>query len=465
MSPRNQQGDFSMNSKRSTIILGTAMSLAVAGGASAATNINLDRNVIPNLNEACQSLAQEIRDRNNSVPDDHSEMILEALNNDDPDACMQAEETLASADQVEDRDTAQTETSDEVTERVELEEQATIEGQAAVMVPEPEVDVQVDAPQVTVRKAQPEVSVQEQAARIQVEQPQPTVDVQIPEIVVRVEVPAPRIFVQTDEPMVEVASANPQIEVTQGEPRVTVRQADPELRVDLGVTSEGEEAQPGEPQMAEDMEAGDQDNMNRGGDVDVASNEPQVEFVEPEGEPQVSIASAEPQVEFRGSEPNVSVSFTQEPTVEIAQIGEATVTFETAEEREARQNQQAQAGGDAEQQQAQAEGEQQMPETEGQMILVGDLLDMEVIGADGEDLGEPEALIERDGQLLLVIEEGGFLGLGQNAVAVPFDRIAMNLDEEKLQLQNLTEEEIEAASDFRYDSSEEVAMDRELRVK
>ena len=106
-----------------------------------------------------------------------------------------------------------------------------------------------------------------------------------------------------------------------------------------------------------------------------------------------------------------------------------------------------------------------MPETEGQMILVGDLLDMEVIGADGEDLGEPEALIERDGQLLLVIEEGGFLGLGQNAVAVPFDRIAMNLDEEKLQLQNLTEEEIEAASDFRYDSSEEVAMDRELRVK
>lgn len=452
-----------MHSKRSTILLGTAMSLAVAGGASAATNINLDRNVIPNLNEACQSLAQEIREQNNSVPDDQSDMIIEALNSDDPEACMQAEETLASAaDRMEDRDTAQGETSDEVTERVELEEQATIEGQAAVMVPEPEVDVEVDAPQVTVRKSQPEVSVQEQAARIQVEQPQPTVDVQIPEIVVRVEVPAPRIFVQTDQPTVDVASANPQVEVTQGEPRVTVRQADPELRVDLGVTSEGEDAQPGEPQMAKDMEAGDQDNMNRGGDVDVASNEPQVEFVEPEGEPQVSIASAEPQVEFRGSEPNVSVSFTQEPTVEIAQIGEATVTFETAEEREARQNQQAQAEG--EQQQAQAEGEQQMAGTEGQMILVGDLLNMDVIGADGEDLGAPEALIERDGQLMLVIEEGGFLGLGENAVAVPLDRIAMNLEQEELQLQNLTEEEIEAASDFEYDASEEVAMDRELRV-
>lgn len=473
-----------MHSKRSTVLLGTAMSLAVAGGASAATDINLNRNVIPNLNETCQSLAQEIRAWNNSVPDEHSDMIIEALNSDDAQACARAEETLASAEPTEermrdreratDRETAEMEMSDEVTERVELEQQATIEGQAAVIVPEPQVDVEVDAPEVTVRKAQPQVSVQEQAATIQVEQPQPNVNVQIPEIVVQVEVPAPRIFVQTDEPTVDIASADPQVEVQQGEPRVTVRQPDPELRVDLGVESQGEEAQPGEPQMAEDMNEDDTE-MNRGGDVDVAGNAPQVRIVEPEGEPEISISSAEPNVEFRGSEPNVSVSFAQEPTVEITQTGQPTVTFETAEEREARMQQETEdrrqasaaeegAGETREQASANAEGAAQS-DMQGDVILVSDLLGMDVIGANGEDLGEPEAVIERAGRMMIVIEEGGFLGLGQNAVAVPMERVAFNVEEEELQLQQLTEQEIEDAGDFEYDASEELGMNDQVRLR
>ncbi|MGR3453315.1 PRC-barrel domain-containing protein [Pseudooceanicola sp.] len=461
-----------MHSKRSTVLLGTAMSLAVAGGATAATDINLNRNVIPNLNESCQALAEEIRAWNNSVPDEHSDMIIEALNSDDPQACAQAEETLASAEpteemrdsetlQASDRETAEMEMSDEVTERVELEQQATIEGQAAVIVPEPQVDVEVDAPEVTVRKSQPQVSVQERAATIQVEQPQPNVAVQIPEIIVQVEVPAPRIFVQTDEPTVDVASADPQVEVQQGEPRVTVRQPDPELRVDLGVESQGEEALPGEPQMAEDMD--DDTEMNRGGDVDVASNAPQVRIVEPEGEPEVSIASAQPNVEFRGSDPNVSVSFAQEPTVQISQTGQPTVTFETSEEREARM-QQTEDSRQASAAQAESDAQQQT-DMQADIILVGDLLDMDVIGANGEDLGEPEAVIERAGRMMIVIEEGGFLGLGQNAVAIPMERVAFNIEEEELQLQQLTEDEIEDASDFEYDASEELGMNDQVRLR
>lgn len=463
---------------RKSVLLGTALTLSMAGAAGAATNIDLNDDVVRGLTEECQTLATDIRDRDGSVPDDRSEMILNALNGDDPQACARATEVLASAqpadreemtdeerEKAEARDSereTETETA-QATERVELQEEATIEGEAAVVVPEPQVDVAVAAPEVTVRKAQPEVSVTNPAPTIQVEQPQPNVAVEIPEIAVRVEIPAPKIYVQTEDPTVDLASADPQVEVVQGEPKVTVRQPDPELKVDLGIDEDGTEAEAGEPQMASDMEA-DDGEMNRGGDVSVAGNEPKVEIVQPEGEPQVAVNSSEPKVEFKGSEPKVTVNFTQEPTVEIAQTGEASVTFETAEEREARMNEQS---GDEPRQQAEAEtgaGDQPADAAEGEVILVGDLLGYDVIGADGEELGEPEAMIEREGRMMLVIEEGGFLGLGENAVGVPLERVSFHREEEELRLQSLSEEEIEDAGDFSYDVSEEVEMEREIRV-
>ncbi|MGR3320874.1 MAG: PRC-barrel domain-containing protein [Pseudooceanicola sp.] len=468
--------------KRKPLLLGSALTLSLAGSAMAATQIDLNRDVVSNLSQECQALAQEIRERNNSVPDMTTEPILSALNNDDAQACTQTREELAAApapsrqstqddgamqdDREADatdaeRETARDTETAEMRETVEVQEEATIEGQAAVIVPEPQVDVEVDSPRVTVRKAQPDVTVEQQPGTIQVEQPQPNVSVDIPEIVVRVEIPAPNIYVQTQEPSVNLASADPQVEVQQGEPKVTVRQPEPRLDVDLGVDAEGGDALD-EQRQADASGSGEESEMNRGGQVNIASNEPRVEIVQPEGEPRVSVNAADPNVEFQGSEPQVSVNFTQEPTVEIAQMGEAKVTFETAEEREARMNEQAQAGdGEGNRQQANNEDGGQA----GRTFLVSDLLDMDVVDANGEGLGEPEAVISRNGQMMLVIEDGGFLGLGGGRVAVPMERVAFNADEEELQLRTLSEEQVENAGDFEYDASEEVSGDRELRMQ
>ncbi|EAQ04504.1 hypothetical protein OB2597_10179 [Pseudooceanicola batsensis HTCC2597] len=460
---------------RVTALLGTALTLILAHAASAATEIRLSDSQVPNLNEECRTLVEHIRDRNNMVPDERSQDVLRALNNDNAEACTdlatvlqdmpaenrdQADATARDSESVTNRE------SEEVSERVELEQEATIEGVAAVNVPEPNVDVEVDPPQVTVRKSQPEVSVEEAPSTIQVQQPQPNVEVEIPEIVVRVEVPAPSIFIQSDDPTVRVSSADPQVEVQQGEPRVTVTQPDPELQVDLGVDAEGDADQT-DTETRQTAENEDGSDVNRGGDVQIASNEPQVEIVQPEGQPGLSINRAQPQVQFEGSEPNVSVRFTQQPTVELAQTGEVQVTFETAEERQARlerqqneqpQNERQTAGNAPEQ------GENANDQRMANVLLVRDLLGMEVIGANGEELGEPEAVIERDGQIMLVIDEGGFLGLGEDQTAVPLSRVQMDAQNERLQLQELTAAEIDDARDFEYDASEEVDSDREIRL-
>jgi len=503
---------------RVPVLLGTALTLSLAHGATAATEIDLQRDAVSGLNEQCRALAEDIRARNNRVPDDMSQRIVEALNNDRANACRDAisalarapgEEGMRTGDDATMTDEARAQSQDsatetardsetaEIDETVEVEQEATIEGQAAVRVPEPNVDVEVDGPQVTVRKAQPQVTVDEQPATIQVEQPQPEVAVEIPEIVVRVEVPAPTIYIQSDAPNVQVASADPQVDVEQSEPRVTVTQPDPEVTVDLGVDEETQQ-QPGDatdPSFGTGQastDSADDGDVNRGGDVQVASSTPRVEIVQPEGEPNFSINRAEPQVEYSSAEPNVSVSFAEQPSVAIVNTGEPRVTFETAEERAARmeeqQNRQANAGenaataGNADQQNRQQAAADMQPgdnpqamdqqETDqqadaagaGQTWLVGDLLDMDVIGANGDDLGEPDAIIERDGRLMLVISDGGFLGLGADQTAVPMERVSFNAEEEELRLQQLSADELDEARTFEYDASEEVNGDRQIRV-
>lgn len=98
-------------------------------------------------------------------------------------------------------------------------------------------------------------------------------------------------------------------------------------------------------------------------------------------------------------------------------------------------------------------------------LMVADILDMEVVGANGEDLGNPEAVIERNGELLLVVAEGGFLGLGESQTAVPLSRATLNLDEEIIQLSSLSAEEIEEAGNFEFNGEEEVDADREVPLR
>ncbi|GGK43012.1 PRC-barrel domain-containing protein [Salinarimonas ramus] len=77
-----------------------------------------------------------------------------------------------------------------------------------------------------------------------------------------------------------------------------------------------------------------------------------------------------------------------------------------------------------------------------------DLDDVEVYGINGEEIGEVEEIVVgADGTHYIVLEVGGFLGIGDDDVAIPMDRFAAR-GEESLVLVSMTEDELEAMAEY-----------------
>ena len=448
------------------LLMGTAL-VAPMAGAVHAQSITINEGQLTGKSAECRTLARDVAGIDVAQLPIEAQEIVAAINADDPDECASySTEVVSAAGTQTQRGTDQatleeTDTDNErVTEQVTVSEDATIEGLARVTVPEPEVDVEVPAPSVRVIQQQPQVEVEQGPAQLEVEQAEPTISVEIPEIVVRVEIPAPTVYMLMSDPEVRVGVADPEIEVEQGEPRITVAQAEPELAVDLDVDAgaDGAEAQTADAGQASTQGAVEGEAQGVGADVELAQSQPQIEILEADGQPQLTYRSGEPSIEYAGAEPRISVSVAQQPTIEVSQAGETRVIVESAAEREQRRQGRTQ---DDAANRAAPEGQQQVA-AGGTQMTVGELMDMDVVTADGEDLGEPDAIIDVNGQMHLVLEDGGFLGIGGKQVPVPLSRVLIRGDE--LVLQNMTEDEIEAANDYSYDRSAVLPMDQPVQI-
>src|SRR5690606_29059935 len=81
-------------------------------------------------------------------------------------------------------------------------------------------------------------------------------------------------------------------------------------------------------------------------------------------------------------------------------------------------------------------------------ITVGDIEDMDVFNEQGEKLGDVgEVVADQQGQQYVVITEGGFLGIGEDRVALPLERFWVQGD--RLVVHGVTEADIEAMDDYR----------------
>ena len=445
-----------MNIMTRSLLLSTAITLPLGGLSMAQSPIDINEDALAEKSQECQMLATAYRDAADPSVISRDDVVT-AVNDDRTEECATLEDRLMAQAQTSEDSTEASDTETEnVSERVDLSQDATIQGEAEVTVPDPNVDVQVPAPTVNVTKQQPQVSVTGQAADIQVNQKRPTVTVEIPEIIVRVDNPAPDVYVLNPNPDVSVSTADPQVDVEQGDPQVEVTQADPELNVDLGVDANGDPAQAQATTDTSDADGSQAQNVE--GDTAVSQDEPTVEIVQAEGEPQVNVDQSEPNVSFEGAEPQVSVTIAKQPTVEIQQSGQPNVVIETPQERQQRLD---------EQQASQEQGEpaQQNAEAEtagGSEMAVRDLMNMEVVTVDGEDLGNPEAFVELEGEPNLILSSGGFLGLGVKEVPVRMSRVTMEGD--RLVVESMTEDDVEAASDFEYDSNVVLADDQVIQL-
>lgn len=92
-------------------------------------------------------------------------------------------------------------------------------------------------------------------------------------------------------------------------------------------------------------------------------------------------------------------------------------------------------------------------------LRVSDLLGEDVENADGDNLGEVDDLIiSRDGSALqAVVSVGGFLGIGDRLITVPYQELRAAADSNELYL-NTTKQALEARPEFTYNEGEITGM-------
>ena len=290
------------------------------------------------------------------------------------------------------------------------------DAQVDVTVPEPDVNVSQDAPVVTVEQGQPEVTVavpeptvrvQQQAPIITVEQAQPQVTVRIPEPVVTVQVPKPQVDVETGEPIVDLEQPEPVVKFVRPEPKVTIEEAEPRVTVEQAEANVNVAASEDARVAVEQEEANV--NVQQGEDANVVVEEAEA--------PEVNVEGAE------GAEINVE----QEQARVLMEDFNADEQGNMAEEDRTRYQ----------------ENVQRLPIFN---LTAEELTGRSVATETGEDVGEIDFIGVRGDTVVAIIGVGGFLGMGENEVAIPVEKLIMREDE--VIVPGVTEERLESMPEF-----------------
>ena len=355
-----------------------------------------------------------------------------------------------------------------VRQRVQLEEVVVVTGDVDVAVPAPTVEVdqrpatvrvEPAAPRVAVRTGRPEIVIREQAATVTVGMPTITIEQEAPEIV---------ITLPPHE--VDVANEAPRVVVNQPDPVVRVEMPDPRIDLDLravaaGDASEGDGVRTrfrrqGSPAIArEGLRV-----VDAGADavVYVRDAEAELDLVETEQQARVTVEEAgEPRVRFERAEPRVRMD--GEPEVRFEQRGEPRVRVVRQGERSDRR--QGFAGAEREDRdRSDRRVQARVPSrAAGDALLVRELRGRDVIGREGEELGEVSRVVRSNGQVYVIVETGGFLGVGEREAPLALSDLRLRGDQ--LVAPGLTEERVEALA--REDISERlnIGNDEQVRIR
>jgi sporulation protein YlmC with PRC-barrel domain len=162
--------------------------------------------------------------------------------------------------------------------------------------------------------------------------------------------------------------------------------------------------------------------------VTVQTQKPDVNVVQPP--PQVIVQQPKPDVAVQTGQPTVNVLPTEKPNVTVVQPTKPDVNVGTTAPAVS----------------APAAGAAVVAPAAGIFPMAAEVekfIGKDVYGAAGEDVGEIEnLLIGPDGRVrAAIIEFGGFLGIGENEVAVPWDQLKITGDRATV---NMTKEQVRA---------------------
>ncbi len=173
-------------------------------------------------------------------------------------------------------------------------------------------------------------------------------------------------------------------------------------------------------------------------EVQVEQQPPEVIVRQPD--PQVTVTQPDPQVTVEQGQPDVNVQ-QGEPNVEVTREGEPEVRIEeqAQQPQDPQQLQQTEQLTEEERQQRAQEAQTGATTTETETMTTGDaqtasleqLMDKEVYGSAGEQVGEvTDVLIDDQGQpQMVIVEHGGFLGIGSREVAFEMSQVQLQGDQ------------------------------------
>jgi sporulation protein YlmC with PRC-barrel domain len=79
------------------------------------------------------------------------------------------------------------------------------------------------------------------------------------------------------------------------------------------------------------------------------------------------------------------------------------------------------------------------------------MFEREVVNSQGETIGEiNDLVIDKQDVVYAIVEVGGFLGMGENLIAVPYDSLTLNDAGDKISLPGATKEELKKLPKFEY---------------
>ena len=298
-----------------------------------------------------------------------------------------------------------------------------------VVVPDPNVEVSQGQPVVTVKQPQPQIKVvvpepnvrvRQQAPIITVEQAQPQITVFIPEPIVTVMVPKPEVDVVTGKPIINLEQPEPIVRFIRPEPKITIEEAQPR--------------------------------------IEFQQSEAQIN-VEPAQAPRVDVTQQEANIAVKqGADADVAVT-TEEPVVNIVGGGEADVEIEQMQARVVMQDFKADKSGNMtdEDRTLYRDTVATLPIFE---LTVNDLVGRSVATESGDDVGEVDNIGIRGQTLVAIMGVGGFLGMGENDVAIPVDKLVLRRNE--LIVPQITESQLENMP--QYNDSEVRILDLVVRL-
>ncbi len=350
-----------------------------------------------------------------------------------------------------------------------------------VTMPPPGVDVANARPQVEVRQSEPQVTVRETTPRIdlqlsQAEDPENSQGVSVRDQASgqqmaqgeTSEAPDAQVNLSRNEPVVtyqegEDGSQQANVQIERSQPTVRYESAEPQIEFNRTGEPQVEFAQSGEPtvtfreQGEETQQASDQsDQQNQ--QQDAASTEDTSDEAVPLQSAQIDSSETADQQEQQDQQMAQADEQQSSSDTEVAQA-DTQSTEQTTELDEAEIEStegELVTEGDTAQQTAQAEQPASRPAVqrdgyemaEANQVVAEELTGHTVYGMNDEDIGEiSELVLSSDGQVEnVIIDVGGFLGLGEKPVLVNFDELAVmreqNGDDIRVYI-NSTEDELE----------------------